>query len=309
MKQELLAFLQQIQPFLAPVAAVASLATLGFILRLAGLIKSNERARADVIEEHLKFEKAQKDEANARADRISKDLTTENDRLRSELSNRLSEAGFSLDAFVTGTAIDELKQAVAENISDLVQRMEERSGHLNDEKPPQWYLELAKAHMVQSDWLQAADNFDEYLLHNPSDFDVQFARGVALANSRQGTKTELRAYRSYCEAVAFVPNNIDENLKSRLFTYRGAMLKRLNRPSDALPDIEYGFSLAKQDREKGDALYNLACVFAQLGETTRLYDTMRLMKGYPQFLTYALADAEGYFANYSHDEKFLAKDF
>lgn len=128
---------------------------------------------------------------------------------------------------------------------------------------------------------------------------------------------QRRRYRSrvllrrlhYCEAVAYAPKDIDENLKSRLFTYRGAMLKRLNRPSDALPDIEYGLSLAQKDREKGDALYNQACVFAQLGETARLYDTMRTMKAYPQFFAYALADTEGYFAGYSGDDKFQARNF
>jgi tetratricopeptide (TPR) repeat protein len=94
------------------------------------------------------------------------------------------------------------------------------------------------------------------------DWEDYYLRGVHLANIKGGPSENLAALRAYSEAIALAPENIPLNLRSRLFAYRGAMLKRLGRLDEAEHDLVLAKSWASEDREIDDVMYNLACVMA-----------------------------------------------
>ena len=94
-------------------------------------------------------------------------------------------------------------------------------------------------------------------------WELYFSQGIAYANSRMGNDSDLKSLQSYSSAIVFMPDSVDSNnLKARLYIYRGALLKRLNRLKEAENDIKMGLVYASEEYEINDGLYNLACVYA-----------------------------------------------
>lgn len=94
-----------------------------------------------------------------------------------------------------------------------------------------------------------------------------YIRGVNMANRRGGTKTNMAAIRSYNEAILIAPSNLTRNSMSRLYTYRAALFKRLNRLEEAENDLILAQKWAENTQEVEDAMYNMACVKAMSGQT------------------------------------------
>lgn len=92
------------------------------------------------------------------------------------------------------------------------------------------------------------------------DWQDHFIKAVNLANSRGGPDTDRASLRSYAIAIAALPPGVEENILSRLYAYRAAMLKRLGRLREAENDLRLAQELATEPREIEDALYNLASV-------------------------------------------------
>jgi tetratricopeptide (TPR) repeat protein len=97
------------------------------------------------------------------------------------------------------------------------------------------------------------------------DWQDFYIRGVSLANRRGNQEINIAALRSYSEAIALAPIDLEENTRSRLHAYRGAILKRLKRLSEAEQDLLLARKWARERREIDDADYNLAGVFAMQG--------------------------------------------
>jgi tetratricopeptide (TPR) repeat protein len=89
-----------------------------------------------------------------------------------------------------------------------------------------------------------------------------YLRGVNLANRRGDTSVDVAALRAYTNAIALVPGSLPDNLRSRLYAYRGAIYKRLNRLEEAEQDLVLAQRWATEKLEIEDALYNMACVLA-----------------------------------------------
>src|SRR5208283_2916161 len=94
------------------------------------------------------------------------------------------------------------------------------------------------------------------------DWEDYYIRGVNLANTRGDHETNLRALRAYSEAIALMPRELPDNDRSRLYAYRGAILKRLGRLEEAQHDLLLAQRWAREAREINDAIYNLAGVAA-----------------------------------------------
>lgn len=107
------------------------------------------------------------------------------------------------------------------------------------------------------------------------DWQDYYIRGVNLANSREGSLSDLAALRAYSEAIALAPRGLSENDRSRLYAYRGAILKRLGRLQEAQQDLVLAQKWAHDDREINDALYNLASVAALDGRNTEALSLVR----------------------------------
>jgi tetratricopeptide (TPR) repeat protein len=94
------------------------------------------------------------------------------------------------------------------------------------------------------------------------DWEDYYIRGVNLANQRGDTGANRAALLAYSNAIALAPVSLPSNLRSRLYAYRAALYKRLNRLEEAEQDLALAQRWATERREIEDALYNLACVLA-----------------------------------------------
>jgi hypothetical protein len=95
-----------------------------------------------------------------------------------------------------------------------------------------------------------------------ADWESYYIRGVNLANERGTEQTNVDALLAHSSAIALLPQSVTSNVRSRLYAYRAAMLKRLGRLEEAHQDLVLAQRWATEDREVDDAAYNLACVLA-----------------------------------------------
>ena len=68
------------------------------------------------------------------------------------------------------------------------------------------------------------------------------------------------------KAISVFPSdNNDNNVRGRLFILRGGVLKRLGVDyfNEALLSIQKGLEIVDDEHLKGDAYYNLACIYAK----------------------------------------------
>ena len=128
--------------------------------------------------------------------------------------------------------------------------------------------EIAQTCLWQGRWADAAKYFDTYVSKRPKDWLAQIYRGVAYdyfsVDSNAAAESALEAYD---KALTGAPESICNNWKARLYTYRGAIKKRLHRIKDAKADFEKALQCgAKDDRVVRDVYYNLLCVNAIGGD-------------------------------------------
>lgn len=181
----------------------------------------------------------------------------------------------------------------------------EARGEIEDLKAqdPNWHLEVAKGLTVSNDWLSAAHHFDRYLEHDPDNWEVHFLRAVAYANARSGYVTDLSSLRSYNDALALAPERLDQNVRARLFGYRGAMLKRLGRLDEAENDLLLAQGLATREYEQKDSAYNLACVYAMTKAKEKMMAVLETLTRSGEWKA-IIGSRKKYFENYWEDEDF-----
>jgi tetratricopeptide (TPR) repeat protein len=105
----------------------------------------------------------------------------------------------------------------------------------------------------------------EYVGTDDESWEVHYVRGVNLANSRSGSGGNIRALIEYNVAIALAPQTLPSNTLARLYSFRGAMLKRLGRLAEAEGDIQLALKMATGAQEVNDAEWNMACIEAMTG--------------------------------------------
>ncbi|MEZ5816266.1 MAG: toll/interleukin-1 receptor domain-containing protein [Hyphomicrobiaceae bacterium] len=109
-------------------------------------------------------------------------------------------------------------------------------------------------------------------------WEEHYVRGVNRANSRGGTGSDLAAINSFSVAISCFPTYLHKNTLARLYTYRGAMFKRLGRLDEARSDLVLATKWAQQEREINDLTYNLACIAAMSGEHSEAMKLLSTLK-------------------------------
>jgi hypothetical protein len=181
-------------------------------------------------------------------------------------------------------------------IEALVRRLESASadGEPDAPVPADTRLEVARGLLSQRRWADAASMLDDYVSSRPDDWDAQFARGAAHANSRAGNTADLSALRAFNEAIAFVPRSEARDWLPRFFGYRGAMLKRLGRYDEAESDLRIARRVATKADDRNDVDYNLAAVYALTGRHDEAMDLVRALAG-TRFIAGIKSHADDYF--------------
>jgi tetratricopeptide (TPR) repeat protein len=129
---------------------------------------------------------------------------------------------------------------------------------------------------------------------------AQFLRGVAFVNIRGGSAENLAGLRSYNEAIAFAPEDIEPNTRARLFAYRGAVLKRLGRLEEAESDLLIARRHAILDYEVNDVRYNLSAVYALRGDREPMLAALREITDV-RTLASVRFHLHDYYAEFRHD--------
>lgn len=225
------------------------------------------------------------------------------ERLRNTIEKRVASTFEALATSPTSSALSasetiELSTATKE-LSALVDM---------DQMPPGSSIPiheaLAKAALVRGDFEEAAAQLDSAALAGEANWQAHMARGVAHANTRGGGRNDLAALRAYNDAIALLPSDASPNTRSKLFVYRGAMLKRLGRLSEAKSDLLLGLDLANSDTIRSDAKYNLAGIYAltrQKSEALACLDEIAHIEAYRLLVSRHRKD---YFANLEGDPVF-----
>jgi tetratricopeptide (TPR) repeat protein len=228
--------------------------------------------------------------------------------LASQVRKEMNETGVGLADLIRGR---EINASAVEHIRPLVNELNEAIRSLwnerstKDEVDPDSLRALAHGELAIGNWLAAAKTLSEYAKHRPDDFEANFSRGVAYANARGGHKTDLGALRAYNDAIVSLPESLDPNYRARLFTYRGAMLKRMHRFEEALADFRISESSATNEYEVHDLLYNLASTYAMMGDRNKMMAVIRRIPPNSKFISVIRTRLADYFSAFSEDKEFL----
>ena len=211
----------------------------------------------------------------------------------------------TVEALAMGQTLENAKEAIQSAISELMDRMESIEQGEPLVENASWHLQLAKGHMAQRQWEKAAIHFDKYCALDPLSSEIQFARGVAHANTRGGRVADTNALRAYNEAIAHFEEGRSTNLRARYFAYRGAMLKRLKRLDEAHADLRIALKYADQAFEINDIRYNLAGVHAMMGNREEMMENVKLLQGCRRELMGIRSHLDDYFKDFATDEQLL----
>jgi tetratricopeptide (TPR) repeat protein len=230
-----------------------------------------------------------------------------------DLSQALDARGLDLLSLATGQkSLSDAPHSEAEALHlellallDRVREIDAAQGSDRDPVPPEALLEAARGLMASHQWKEAARYLDRYVALVPGDWEAHYARAVAYANARGGPAWDLAALRAYGDVIALAGNEVEPNMLARLLTYRGAMLKRLDRLVEAEADFNAADGLAVAPTERSDVDYNLACVYAMTGRREEALTKIRGLRG-TQYIDAIRAHVDRYFASLAADPEFRA---
>jgi len=299
-------FISQIQPFLSLINAVISLAVLGFIIQLAGMMRSALAERMEAIKDQKVIVEERLKNAQDELNRTEKWYKRDIDELQEQLTRALEKQGPSIENMVKepNANIEDSVKLTLETILTKMNILESRIGDKDAfSNNPAWHLNKARALANTNDWKPAAEEYGKYLEYDRDNWEVHFLQGVAYQNSREGNHTNLAALRAYNEAVALTTNEIDVNTRARLFAYRGAALKRLGRLHESESDLLFARKMATREYEISDIAYNLACVYAMNMKKQEMLENIKIAIKLPRYKS-AIKFGKDYFKNYWEDQDF-----
>ncbi|HEX3648759.1 MAG TPA: hypothetical protein VHV49_10030 [Pseudonocardiaceae bacterium] len=232
-------------------------------------------------------------------------------RVAPRLDRTLEAAGLDMVDLIAGKGVEDVANDLRNEMKSELNLLLEIIGNLQGKGvslgsvPAAALLEAAKGLMAQHRWGDAAKYLDEYA-KSVDDWTVQWSRGVAYANQRNGITSDVAALRAYNEAIALAPRDADLNDRARLLGYRGAILKRLRRLDEAESDLQLATRWATRDYEITDITYNLACVYAMLGRKHEMILAIRSLRSIGA-LSLVTSHLDDYFVSVRDDPDFRAE--
>ena len=334
--------LENLKEYSSLISAALSLTALGFLVHIAKLIRDAAKDKIEILEARnnsvVKEAEAQqklleKENQILKQSLENQILTLKDDvartdkwhlrdieRLKGEISKyeeqlkgSLNKENIDLNMLISASSKG-ISENVRQSLETIIYEMLSKIGKINElteSATPEQHLELGKGLMAIGKWKEAAEQLDKYTQIYPFDWEVQFSKGVAYANSRESLETNLSALRAYNESIGYFcknKNDVDTNIKARLFTYRGAILKRLDCIEESEANLMIAKKLATNDYECRDAIYNLACIYAMKADKEKLLETIKLLKNYKGYkhemgaIKWHLND---YFLAFREDKDFL----
>jgi tetratricopeptide (TPR) repeat protein len=303
---------RDVEPYLTAASTALSIATFGFLLNLIRAVRDNAQDQMNVMREKFSLLEMQKADVKEHADREKARLTEQLDQAKAQMDTLLNSQGIDLTNLTLGMQLSETASEVRRAAAQIIQEMQGNLAALSQLKAPleptergEWELSLAMGAMASGAYEQAAEHLDTYAQSDGQSWLVNFTRGVAHANARGGIASDLAALRAYNEAIALAPTTLEPNRKARLFSYRAAILKRLNRLAEAEGDLRIAQPLAEARHEHTDIHYNLACIHAMRGEKEQMLRELRAIEGNGKYMALVRSHFKDYFAKFRHDDELI----
>jgi tetratricopeptide (TPR) repeat protein len=237
------------------------------------------------------------------------------DKLTSQFHRSMNAADLDPLSLARGRSLSDVPEGTRELVKRLlhdlmysIDQLTIEQSSRNEDIDPDTILALAQGFMAEGKWFEAAKKYEEYAPLRPSNWEVHYVRGVAFANSRKDSETNLSSVRAYNDAIAFAPPEIEPNMRARLFAYRGAIFKRLGRLDEAEADLQIARKFATRKFEILDIQYNFACLYALRGEREKLMASIKSIREYSNYfgpISAIHAHLDDYFAAYANDAEFL----
>lgn len=98
------------------------------------------------------------------------------------------------------------------------------------------------------------------------DWQDYFILGVNLSDRSGEENQDIAALKAFSDAIAVAPIDLADTLRSRLYSHRGGLLKRLRRLEEAEHDLLLAQKWASENREINDVMYHMAGVKALRGD-------------------------------------------
>lgn len=231
--------------------------------------------------------------------------------LAHDLQATLKEAGVDPQDIMIGKS---MTGVLSPRVGELLRELEAAVANVTQEavkvgEPPtvaDAAYDLAVGYMAAGEWHRAAEKYADFIRAHPDDWEAHFERGLALANTRQGFNADLAALREYNEAIALAGDSLEQNRRAKLHTYRGAILKRLERLDEAELELIFGRGLATVDDVLIDNAYNLAAVYAMKGDREKMLANIRRLGGAPAYLALVTTHLRDYFRRFASDRELLS---
>jgi tetratricopeptide (TPR) repeat protein len=308
--------IQSVQPYLLLINTIISLGVLGIIFNLIKTHRENMDERINGLKERLdgsREDSERKDKWFAREkEQLEKEKNAKEKellKLQTQLDEILKKEGVTFQNLALGQTLKESTQEVRSLIGDLSTKMLDQIKSIvsdsvqKDSIISESQLTLAKAQMAKGSFDDAADSFEQYTSGKEASWEVYFSKAVNLANLRQGRISNQASVKAYSDAINALPKKVDPNVRARVFGYRGAILKRLERLDEAEADLNIAQKYATAAYETDDILYNQACVYAMQGNKEKMLSSMFKIKNNYTFLSIKnhLTD---YFKKFDSDSDF-----
>lgn len=303
--------LEDLQPAFTVITAVLSLAVLGFILKLSKAARDNAKDLIAIKDERLVLANEDARRAKEWAEKEKEDLIAQLESAKNKANEILKSEGLTIDSLAIGERLTDSANELGATLEQLATEMKDKLEALSEYK--QSYLShesnsinrtIAMADMAAGKYEEAALAFGKYS-NSSIDWKEHLSRGVAYANARAGDNANLLALRAYNDTLAYAPREGDQNMIARVFTYRGAILKRLGRYGEAISDLSMALKLASKQQEILDTNYNLACVYALQGEKENMQKHLKEIKSSPRYSSAVSNHFHDYFGKFKDDPVLL----
>ncbi|MFM2005577.1 MAG: hypothetical protein RLZZ09_1232 [Pseudomonadota bacterium] len=302
--------LQELQPYFSAISAALSVATLGLILNIVKTIRDAAQDQIAAKEERLKGVVDDHTRLKDWSEREKADLRTKLEEAKAQVDELLKQEGINPSALAAGKRISdstvELQTTVQRLTAEMQQtilKLTELGGHAVGANTANATRTIAMAEMASGRYNDAAHQYDAFAASGSASWEDHLSRGVAHANARHGRNSDIAALLAYNDAIALAPDDLGQNWRARLLTYRAAMLKRLGRFDEAESDLALSIRLATESYESLDAHYNLACVYAMQRRGEEMYRQLDELQGSRRFLAGVAAHLHDYFAYFKTDER------
>lgn len=193
-----------------------------------------------------------------------------------------------------------------EKLQELLSKMEtfvkSQSDNITDSD---WHLAMAEGLYSTSKWEKAAFHFEKALIDKNEEWEIHFSKAVSFANTPNGKISVLKALQGYNDAICFFPKSEEDYYKARMYIYRGAMFKRLNRLEEAESDINYGLEITNNPSDQHDATYNLVCIYAMRGEKKPMLVFIEQLMEEQHLLDLIQDHLNDYFQQFKNDPELL----